>query len=80
MRASLSHHLGSWELSGYAMSDGLLSDVLPERRAVITEPTGRDWPEIGMGLAAAFRSDWHLRGRHLGACDLVRGARLRRVG
>ena len=34
------------------MSEDLLSDVLPEAPA-IAGPGGRDWPEIGMNLAAA---------------------------
>jgi hypothetical protein len=33
-------------------SDPTVSAV--ERRAVAGEPPGRDWPEIGLGLIAAF--------------------------
>jgi hypothetical protein len=30
------------------------SDTVVERRIVRTEPAGRNWAEIGIGLAAAF--------------------------
>jgi hypothetical protein len=38
------------------MSDGFSQphELLLERPAVGTEPTGRDWVGIGVGLAAAF--------------------------
>jgi hypothetical protein len=38
------------------MSSGAFqrSDALLERKAVTTEPSGRNWRAIGVGLAAAF--------------------------
>ena len=38
------------------MSSGVLerSDAPLELKAVTTEPSGRDWAGIGLGLAAAF--------------------------
>jgi hypothetical protein len=38
------------------MSSGAFqrSDALLERKAVTTEPSGRNWPAIGVGSAAAF--------------------------
>lgn len=37
------------------MSDGVFEHGVPlERRAVRTESSGRNWAEIGVGLAAAF--------------------------
>jgi hypothetical protein len=38
------------------MSNAVLeqSDVLLEPRAVTTEPSGRDWAQIGIDLATAF--------------------------
>ena len=52
--------IGGWEevsqRSGGTVSSGAFerSDALLERTAVTTEPSGRNWAEIGLGLAAAF--------------------------
>jgi len=40
---------------GEQVSDGVFEHGVPlERRAVGTESSGRNWAEIGVGLAAAF--------------------------